>query len=452
MYCGKAVLSLLIIINIVFLAKSHIINQNVDRNIDLSTQLVKESIKITAEDSDNKPIKEYIFSLSENDSKKLAFISATLSLKKYLDIKQRKGATDKNEYVITFQTPAPTQVFHIELVFTNNVIPHPEQIKQSDKQLVRYTGNLYYFSNYKTKTQKTSIKLSTSNIISYTQVKPYNVVSNKVKYGPYENIDEQTNVPLVLHYENNSPFMTIKYLERTIEVSHWGNIAVKESIALEHSGAKLKGSFSRYEYQKDGSSGVSSVKSYKTYLPASSTRVSYRDSNGNISTSNMRVMRDSVELELRPRYPLFGGWKTHYVLGYNVPTFEYLYKNNDNYMLQMRVIDHIFESMVIEDAVVKIILPEGTSNFELITPYTVTRNKNELVHTYLDTVGRPVITFSKKNLVENHIADFKLKYKFSTISLLQEPLLVIVFIYAIFLFTIICLRLNFSITTHSHKD
>ena len=25
------------------------------------------------------------------------------------------------------------------------------------------------------------------------------------------------------------------------------------------------------------------------------------------------------------RFPLFGGWKTHYVVGYNVPSYEYLY-------------------------------------------------------------------------------------------------------------------------------
>lgn len=36
-------------------------------------------------------------------------------------------------------------------------------------------------------------------------------------------------------------------------------------------------------------------------------------------------MEDSVELELRPRFPLFGGWKTKYYIGYNVPSYEYLF-------------------------------------------------------------------------------------------------------------------------------
>lgn len=32
-----------------------------------------------------------------------------------------------------------------------------------------------------------------------------------------------------------------------------------------------------------------------------------------------------MEVEVRPRFPLFGGWKTHYMIGYNLPSYEYLY-------------------------------------------------------------------------------------------------------------------------------
>lgn len=65
-------------------------------------------------------------------------------------------------------------------------------------------------------------------------------------------------------------------MERTIELSHWGNIAIEETIDMVHSGASLKGSFSRYDFQKDTRSGLASVKNYKTILPASATGVYYR--------------------------------------------------------------------------------------------------------------------------------------------------------------------------------
>lgn len=152
---------------------------------------------------------------------------------------------------------------------------------------------------------------------------------------------------MVIHYENNTPFLSVSSLLRHVEVSHWGNIAVEETIDVYHSGAKLKGSFSRFEYQRE-QSGVSSVKAFKvkkftspstcslfptnhilrqTLLPASASDVYYRDEIGNISTSNLREGDDSMELELRPRFPLFGGWRTHYVVGYNMPSYEFLYNS-----------------------------------------------------------------------------------------------------------------------------
>lgn len=66
-----------------------------------------------------------------------------------------------------------------------------------------------------------------------------------------------------IHYENNTPFLTISSITRTIELSHWGNIAVEETIDLRHTGAYLKGPFSRYDYQRQSDSGISSVKSFK---------------------------------------------------------------------------------------------------------------------------------------------------------------------------------------------
>lgn len=65
-----------------------------------------------------------------------------------------------------------------------------------------------------------------------------------------------------MHYENNSPFLTVTSLTRVIEVSQWGNIAVEETFNIEHSGAVLKGSFSRHDYQRN-QDGLSSIKAFK---------------------------------------------------------------------------------------------------------------------------------------------------------------------------------------------
>jgi hypothetical protein len=34
-----------------------------------------------------------------------------------------------------------------------------------------------------------------------------------------------------------------------VQVSHWGNVAFEEYVEVRHAGARLKGGFSRFEYQ-----------------------------------------------------------------------------------------------------------------------------------------------------------------------------------------------------------
>jgi len=48
-------------------------------------------------------------------------------------------------------------------------------------------------------------------------------------------------------------------------------------------------------------------------------------------------MQDQVEVEIRPRFPLYGGWKTHYILGYNVPSYQYLFNKYDMTHFSLRI-------------------------------------------------------------------------------------------------------------------
>lgn len=202
----------------------------------------------------------------------------------------------------------------------------------------------------------------------------------------------------------------------------------------------------RYEFQRENS-GVSSVKSFKTILPAAASDVYYRDDIGNISTSALRYLDDAVELDLRPRFPLFGGWKTHYFIGYNVPSYEYLYKKGDKFALNMRLVDHVFDDMVVEDFSLKVILPEGAKVGKWHSPYPTKRGADGLHFTYLDTHGRPVINIRNVgDLTEKHIQDFQLEFEYPKSSMIREPLLLIVAFFLFFFASIIYVRLDFAIS------
>ncbi|XP_075218764.1 dolichyl-diphosphooligosaccharide--protein glycosyltransferase subunit 1 [Lycorma delicatula] len=422
--------------------------KNVDRSIDLSSQLAKIIHKITIENNGKTPVKNFLFAIEPQFKSKVAFVGAQTGTNLKVTEVKVDSHVDKQFYRIDLKealSSGKTVTVEVETVYTYILTPYPTSISQKDKQFVRYRGNHYIYSPYQVIKQTTAVNVGTRNVESYSKLLPLSQSDTTYTYGPYTQIQPFSEDVMVIHYENNSPFLSVTHLQRVIEVSHWGNIAVEEEIDLLHTGAKLKGPFSRYEYQREAHSGVSSIKSFKTILPAAATDAYYRDEIGNISTSHMRVLSDSVELDLRPRFPLFGGWKTHYVLGYSVPSYEYLYNSGDDYKLKMRLVDHVFDDMVIDEAVTKIILPEGSHSMQLTTPYPVQRLPDSLHYTYLDTKGRIVISVTMKNLVEHHIQDFELSYVFPRILMLQEPLLVVIAFYLLFLLVVIYVRLDFCI-------
>lgn len=92
---------------------------------------------------------------------------------------------------------------------------------------------------------------------------------------------------------------------------------------------------------------------------------------------------------------------------------------------------HIYDNMVVDDATIRVILPEGASDIRLRLPFSINREKDEIRKTYLDTVGRTVVVLRKRNLIENHIQDFEVHYTFNRIYMLQEPLLIILALFII---------------------
>jgi len=427
--------------------------KDVQRKIDLTSSLVKISSAITLENTGKAGAASFLYAVEEEFAQSVASVSAVIQSKGDDTILKVKSVTADGVngavFQITLAKPlaaGKTVGVSVTTAYSHVLQPFPAEIKQAEKQLVRFRGNIYFYSPYKTTSQKTVVSLSSSSVESYTKTKPSSKSDSTITYGPYENKNALSTGELDVHYENNTPFLAVSKMMRVIEVSHWGNIAVEETYDVRHTGAKLKGSFSRYDYQRQPNP-LSAVKSFKTVLPASAADVYYRDEIGNISTSNLKEMDDAVELELRPRFPLYGGWKTHYVIGYNVPSYQYLWSDGgSNFALKMPFVDHIFDNQVVDEMTVKIILPEGSNILDLAVPFDFEREENEFQYTYLDTIGRPVIVLSKKNLVEDHIQDFKLKYQFSKMTLFREPLMVVAFFYCIFLFVIVYVRLDFSIS------
>lgn len=281
-------------------ANSGIVNKKVDRTIDITSQLVKITCRIQIENTGQKPITSY--SVVLEDPERLAAVTASIAksgaekgrASLAITKKQSTGANEVwtvdlgSEDTVSPGSVSPT--LDIEAVYTHSLTPHPTEILQSEKQLVLLNNNHYFYSPYLTKTQTTKVRIpSGSSVESYSKLKPTAQSDSVITYGPYENVPENSVSKLTIHYENNSPFLTVTRLERAIEISHWaGVVSVEEDVDIRHTGALLKGPFSRYEFQREPTNGMSAVKNLKTKLPSTAYDIYYRDEIGNISTSNIR--------------------------------------------------------------------------------------------------------------------------------------------------------------------
>ena len=234
-------------------------------------------------------------------------------------------------------------------------------------------------------------------------------------------------------------------MTREVEVSHWGNIAVEEIFELQHAGAKLSGGFSRIDYQmmRSGPGATPSFRSLVTTLPAQSSNIYYRDQIGNISTSDMKLIpTGEIELELQSRFPIFGGWKTQFYLGYSMPTENSLTKDaSDRYNLKFDFFP-AFDNVWVEEMELKVVLPEGCEDIVVDAPYPVELSQTKRF-TYLDSElngGRPVLVLRARNLVPEHDKQVHVSYSFKQPRMLVEPMMLVSTFFVLFLLSTLLSR------------
>jgi len=233
-----------------------------------------------------------------------------------------------------------------------------------------------------------------------------------------------------------------------------GNIAIEERYVIEHTGARLKGSFSRYDYQRNpNQQAQSSFRFITAVLPPTARDIYYRDQIGNVSTSHIREDDNNIIMQVLPRFPLFGGWKTDFYMGYNVPAWQYLSKENGisfTYLLNA-TFGSPFPQVSVDQAVVRVILPEGASNVEWSTPFDIDEESAGTVISYLDTTGRPVLVLKKSNVVHHHNDYFQVSYRFPPIYMLREPVFLMLAFAAFFAASMAYMRVELSISERVAK-
>jgi len=453
------------------LAQASWVNDEIRRTIDLSAHVVRVVTEITVSGGSGQY--EVAFPLSMEHQ--LAYLYAHTGGK---DPSAKKKATAEEEDKLdlalsrkpdrdglalwTVDLGSSQKKLSVYAVLVEALEALPSEITQYESQFMVYNDTLYAASPYTTTTQLTTVKLA-SRTVEDVWPQPNKQSGKTLKFGPFQDVPgfAQGDVgDLRVHSLNNSPFPKVLDCVREIEVSSWGNIAVEEVYSMEHGGAKLKGGFSRLDYmmisQRGSTSQGPDFRELIAILPPETTDIYYRDQIGNISTSEVSVDKDgAVELLIEPRFPMLGGWKTQWYMGYNLPTEAGLSYDGSRYKLEMEF-SVPFPTVWVKELTVKVILPEGAKDIKADIPFEVDEESRSSRLTYLDSAviggGRPIVVLRKKNVVSEHDQLFTVTYSFNQTLLLQEPFMLAGFWFCFYLISMVAVRLNFRFATPSEKQ
>lgn len=427
---------------------AEVANTQVVRKIDVSTQLAKVLTTYTVAGASG----DYRFVLPQQHHDHLAFLAVTVGGKSVPFALESDGTEHQGlvSYSAEVGEPGDGIKIMVKAVYTEVLSPFPKEITQLQNQHVVYESSIFAASPYKTAKQSTIIKLASTEILDMTNAPgKRSVKADQVTYGPFEGVAPfNTGDELRVHYMNHAPFAKVTSCLREIEVSNWGNIAVEEHYDLVHTGAKLKGGFSRLDYMLGKHETVPnpSFRKLDAVLPVGASDIYYRDNIGNVSTSVVKHSHNGVELSLLSRFPMYGGWKNAWYQGYNLPTEAGLRRTGSHFTLEVPF-GPPFSAVWVEDLTVKVILPEGAYNVMALPPFEGVLESRTERYTFLDTKwgGRPVVILKMKNVVKEHNVMLKVSYDFNMARLLMEPLLLAGFFLACFLAFMLMGRVNMRI-------
>ncbi|KAL2141855.1 hypothetical protein VTI28DRAFT_1891 [Corynascus sepedonium] len=425
-------------------------NANLVHVISVEKNYVKENINVLVQNVDEQPQDEYYVPFTADQMSRLGgvevkdrkdasvgpFVAETVEIDQESDIQYLRIRLPKP------LAPGAQQTLGISYYLLKAYKPLPASIKQDEAQYLSFSFSAYCPSAYTTTKQKTEVKFPSSTIPDYTRLPGSGEIEefpqklgSKLTYGPFDEKPAGATQPVSARFEFNKPVTHVSRLERDIEVSHWGgNVAFEERYTLHHRGANLSSLFNRVKWQQSQyyqAATTFALKELKFPLRVGSVDPYYTDVIGNVSTSRFRSNKREALLEIKPRYPVFGGWKYPFTIGWNSDAKNFLRRTAaGGFVLNVPFLEgpKQAEGVEYEQVQVRVILPEGTENVKYhttIPSQSITEAGVEIHQTFLDTIGRTALVIKARNLVDDlRDRELVVTYDYPFASALRKPLIV----------------------------
>lgn len=211
-----------------------IINLQVERNTDVATQLLKIRDLITFQNDNITKTATYVYTIeNQNENFFVEFFENDTKLEhSIVENDPNQTYLNLNVYLNNFLRPLETATIRVEIIYIKKIKPLNKTRKYGESQLLRYTGNLYFYSNYLTENFMCAIEIKKPIVYSSEKFVPKNdmIIYRSINLKPF------SNKKFTIIYENDDPFFIVNYLERTIDVSHYGSIFVEDNVSIRNGG------------------------------------------------------------------------------------------------------------------------------------------------------------------------------------------------------------------------
>ncbi|KAJ1723949.1 dolichyl-diphosphooligosaccharide--protein glycosyltransferase subunit 1 [Coemansia erecta] len=463
-----------------------LVNSNLIRTVTLgASAYVTEQIGVVVQNTDTHAT-HTSYRVWAGDAAKLERLAS-------LHVHERKSGRelpvtkkDDMEYVVTLGSPlaAGEKIgLSIDMVYTQMAQPAPAtNVGQEDDQRWAWDDQLLVASPYATRKQKTVVSLDgNTNSNGGTRLVRHEGArgsrdpdTGSVVFGPFNSGDTAGRGRVV--FVSNAEHVEATGLQREYFVSHWDDtLHVSDACDVRNAGPSTPGGaidgvqrmMSRFTGARDHL-----IKSFVVHVPGTAREAFFVDAIGNVSTSAIGTVGKRQKavhvMQLKPRYPLAGGWRYAWRHGYRVPLGEHLRRATDGrFHLHVPFIERLVASSssdkhlavpdhsaaAVLDYELRVTLPQGACNVELRAPFEAEYRIEHAKH-YLDAPGvaRPVVVVSMRNVPPAVMGqNVVVSYDYSWAAMWLKPAAIAACVMGLFVLASVVSRLQFGLAPAASK-
>lgn len=435
-------------------------NLEYQKLIDVKHAHINEALELSVQNIGSDPADEYFLALPKDVYDKISMFAVQLADKHvfvnsslYPAVSELDDGSQVGYGLIKFPSPvAPGKKVALSVRMSHNKhgTPYPEHISMGDEQNSLLSTARLPFSAYATKKGNLRV-IGSPKFRELDETDDESLKGSEGKegltFGTWDDIKPfETNNALNLIYSHNIPVLEATQLNRDVWISHWAStIQFEEYYELINRSAKLNKGFSRLELMKEQQgmklSHYCSVLEMK--LPEESSDHYYTDLVGKVSTS--RVLGD--HMYLKPRYPLFGGWKYNFTVGWTNKLSSFLHKTSqESYLLAIPLLNGPSD-ILYENVALSIFLPEGAQIQAIDPPVPFVDIEVTTQKSYLDlNNGHVKVTCNFKNLVGDiGSGSVLIKYDYDSNAFYRKPLSIALYVFVALMCIFLLKSINLSV-------